>query len=408
MNVCMITKFPPIQGGMSSTAYWLARGLAEDGVDVTVLTNSNIVERDYCITGAEFDNDSNLDVKCIDISDQFIIPRRSYDLISFFDKFWKIYKNKKIDVIDAHYLVPYGIVAYVLHKITGIPYILRHGGSDVEKFLKRGVYDDLFADVIENAACVNTIDKYVQSLSPHYEEFPMFIPNEKLFNEKNRKEIHEGDKIRIAYIGKVLRLYDDRDLTSIVNAFRPLKDKVSLIFLAQGAGMEDFKANVDTSFVEFQDFIPPWRMPEFYKTIDYVVYHVNKNPIPDWSNVVLEAFMSGVKVLTDNKKFFNSFTPFFGNIMDRILEVDLESGGDKIYSQLLDDMGFHNPMDKTFFEKVEDKVVGVIKDTIDSFNEADPCQNFDFEKKQGLKYNYLEYIRQNEKFYMDAIARAKH
>lgn len=401
INVCMITKFPPIQGGMSSTAYWLARGLAKRGVDVSILTNGNVVEREYCIAGAEVQREDGLDISCIPMNDQFIIPRRSYDMIIFFDEFMKIYRSKHIDVIDAHYLLPYGVVAYVLHKITGIPYILRHGGSDIEKFLKKGVYNELFLDVIKSAASVNTIDKYVQSLSSHYDEYPMFIPDESLFNNKNRTSIKPGEKIRIAYIGKVLRLYDDKDLTRMVNAFRPLKDKVSLVFLSQGAGMENFKAQVDTSYVEFIDFIPPWKMPEFYKNIDYVLYCVDKNPIPDWSNVVLEAFLSGVKILTDNKRFFKNFTPFFGDITSGIMEIDLDADPQKIYSQLVEDMKLGDE-DQGFIEKLEGRARQAVKNVIDNFSEAINIK--DGSEERHLRFSYDEYIKQNMQFYIDAIA----
>lgn len=40
-------KYPPIEGGVSSTTYWLARGLAERGHEVNIVTNADEVEPAY-------------------------------------------------------------------------------------------------------------------------------------------------------------------------------------------------------------------------------------------------------------------------------------------------------------------------------------------------------------------------
>src|SRR5688572_24421354 len=47
MKVCFIGKYPPIEGGVSATTYWLARGLAQRGHEISVVTNADEVEEDY-------------------------------------------------------------------------------------------------------------------------------------------------------------------------------------------------------------------------------------------------------------------------------------------------------------------------------------------------------------------------
>ena len=44
MKILFITKYPPIQGGVSSQCYWSAWGLAQRGHTVHVITNANEVE----------------------------------------------------------------------------------------------------------------------------------------------------------------------------------------------------------------------------------------------------------------------------------------------------------------------------------------------------------------------------
>src|SRR5215831_18422907 len=40
MRICLIGKFPPIQGGVSMRTYWTAHALAARGHDVHVVTNA--------------------------------------------------------------------------------------------------------------------------------------------------------------------------------------------------------------------------------------------------------------------------------------------------------------------------------------------------------------------------------
>ena len=47
MNILMISKYPPIEGGVSSDNYWHAKGLGEKGHRVYVVTNSYEVEPEY-------------------------------------------------------------------------------------------------------------------------------------------------------------------------------------------------------------------------------------------------------------------------------------------------------------------------------------------------------------------------
>lgn len=44
MRICIVGKYPPIEGGVSAQTYWAARGLAERGHEVFVVTNAAEVE----------------------------------------------------------------------------------------------------------------------------------------------------------------------------------------------------------------------------------------------------------------------------------------------------------------------------------------------------------------------------
>lgn len=331
LNVCMISKFPPIEGGMSSSAYWLADAISQDErFNVTVITNSNVVEEEHAIGDCDLKID-NLDVRYIGINDQFIIPKRHYDIAGFIEVFFDVVKEKRIDVIDAQYLIPYGIVAYLINKMFKIPYIIRHGGSDVDRFFRKGVYGQLLRQVIENASIVDSTDEFIYSKSKRHISLPTYVPPP-VFNTNGRSY---SLKIRAAYIGKLVKLYETKGLDKIVNSFRTLKNKVDITFLSQGLGMNDFIRNVNPDYIKFNDFIPPWKMPSFYKNIDCVLYFVKNNPLPDWSNVVVEALASGVKIITDDVSFFSKFGLSENVLNSDFIQVNLDDSPENIYEALL-------------------------------------------------------------------------
>jgi hypothetical protein len=56
MKICLVGKYPPIEGGVSAQTYWLARGLAERGHEIHVVTNADEVEDTYRLTLEPSDN----------------------------------------------------------------------------------------------------------------------------------------------------------------------------------------------------------------------------------------------------------------------------------------------------------------------------------------------------------------
>ena len=49
LKLCIIGKYPPIQGGVSRQMYWLARCFAELGHQIHFVTNADEVELEYRI-----------------------------------------------------------------------------------------------------------------------------------------------------------------------------------------------------------------------------------------------------------------------------------------------------------------------------------------------------------------------
>ena len=152
MNVCFITKYPPIQGGVSTQCYWAARGLAERGHVVRVVTNADEVEDVFKIdvppedkavggpyapqfieTGGRVDVDST---EKPDRTKIYYIPLGNPTVSRLVSRGLKAVEDGRCEVIFSHYLEPYGLAASIVSSWTGIPFVFKHAGSDLFRLME--------------------------------------------------------------------------------------------------------------------------------------------------------------------------------------------------------------------------------------------------------------------------------
>ncbi len=309
MKVCIVSKFPPIEGGIAAKTYWLARGYAEAGLEVHVVTNAQSVEEEYRIGSCSKDYrlPRGVYVHNIDRDTPWHIPNSPLYQEKLLDKVIKVCTSNRIDLIDSFYLVPYGIVAFLAGKILGIPYIIRHGGSDVAKFWKQGVLKELLKKVLKEAAAVVSDNKDFFSLNKNVIDLPLYVPDERYFNPLPEKQ----ETPVFAYVGKINFYWRHKGLQQIIDFWCGLSFPSTLLFLAQGKGKPDFLRRCTPEMVQFFDFIPPWEMPSFLQKIDYLFYLVGGNPIPHFSNVVVEAVACGGTIITDKPAEFSRYQSVF-------------------------------------------------------------------------------------------------
>lgn len=319
MKICIISKFPPIQGGISSKTYWLARGLAEAGLEVHVVTNAHAVEEDYKISSCDINRHltHGLFVHNVEPETPWHIPYSQLYQEKLLDKVLKVCNQHKIDLIDSHYFIPYGITAFLASKILGIPYVIRHGGSDLTKFWRQGLLNNLLKSTLTNASVVISDKEEFISLNPQIAELPPYVPNDHHFKPLSscKKEV------AFAYVGKINYYWRHKSLDTIINFWNNLQIDGSLYFLAQGRGKEDFIRCCRPAKVHFLDFLPPWEMPPFLQKISYLFYLVQNNPIQDFSNIVVEAVACGSYIITDNPSAFNFYNSYF-DVLNYVISMN--------------------------------------------------------------------------------------
>jgi len=161
----MICKYPPIQGGVSADAYWTAQLLSDLGHEVQVITNAPEVEEEYrlqlsgdderLLTGYRRQNSIIVHASHIDKRHVFI-PQNNPSVSKLVGIGLKVVEEMKPDLIWSYYVEPYGVVALLLSKLTGIPYTIRHAGSDLGRLMLTDQLKPLYHEVFRNATIILT------------------------------------------------------------------------------------------------------------------------------------------------------------------------------------------------------------------------------------------------------------
>ncbi len=302
-DIVYISKYPPLEGGIASKTYWLANALADSGHAVHIITDRVNADPDYSI--AEADRPPEIPGVFVHRADQSVpwhIPQDNHRSISLVDKALEIVDIEKPELIVAGYLVPYGIVAFQVSRITGIPFVLCHGGSDIHKFLINNVWSTLLHKTLAAAKLIIT-DKdgrsHIERYSSRVKVLPPYVPDPAAFNIKQRPP----DKcFTLAVIGKANFYWQDKGWRQIIDIWAHLGDEFIFTIVTQGVGFEDFKKHVSEVLgdrVVWRSFVPPWKMPDLLKSVNGLFHFQNNLPFPMFSNLALESLACGTVVISD-------------------------------------------------------------------------------------------------------------
>ena len=302
-EIIYISKYPPLEGGIASKTYWLANALARSGHTIHVVTD--VVAVDTHLTIPNADHPPEAPGVSIHRADQVVpwhIPNDNHRSISLLDKALEVVAEEKPDLIVGGYLVPYGIIASHLSRLTGIPFVLKHGGSDIRKFLLNDVWPHTLPRALAEACLVVTDydnQDYIRRFTNSIMVLPPYVPDSAF----SRLPRPARDPITLALIGKANYHWHHKGWQKIVDLWGQLGDEFRFVVVSQGIGLEDFKASVPKDLVNrinWFSFVQPWNMPDLLRTVDGLLYFQDQLPFPMFSNTVLEALACGTTVLTDS------------------------------------------------------------------------------------------------------------
>lgn len=331
MHICIIGKYPPIQGGVSTQNYWISRYLARQGHKVHVVTNANEVESNFRIHLDPEDqywyqpnynkgwvrvwNTENLTSK------YHYVPKANPFVTKLASIAMKVVESYPVDVIFSYYLEPYSVAAYLVSSWTGVPFIVKHAGSDVGRLLKISQLHETYKEILRRANLVVTsrrlvdyflslgVDSSKIALNPGFSLPPeQFNPDVEPINlnrfldekvEFSLINYQSSDICSTKYCKKPIdpatpsigiygKIGENKGSFDIIYALSKLKQKnVKFNFIAVTHGLSDdekkfHKIIVNENLIEqtrILPFMPNWKIPGFLKSLTGVCFLERKFPI---------------------------------------------------------------------------------------------------------------------------------
>ncbi len=281
MKICILSKYPPIQGGVSSDTYWLARELGQRGHEISIITNAWEVESEFRELISEDENRfiEPTNVKVFSTAPDFNSPilRSKYFCEKLLNLSINLIRKQEIDLIYSHYTLPYGIVGYLLKKITKVPHVLKCAGSDVGKLYYSKNLKTIFVEAFreadkvfgggnvskilkENKIETNKLHGVEQLINPEF-----FNPDVKPYDLSTY--IDDPSIPIFTYFGKISRL---KQTYSILKASEKIKKDFRLLFVVgEGQKVDELKKKAEMIGLSeeciFLPFQPPWKIPSLIR-----------------------------------------------------------------------------------------------------------------------------------------------
>jgi glycosyltransferase involved in cell wall biosynthesis len=295
MKIVLISKYPPIEGYVSSCTYWLARGLASRGHDITVITNSFEVED----SNREELREPDLDVyqgkrQRVRNTDPF----QDYLLIPAANPFCEklaaaaIEASEGADVLDAWYYISYGAAALLARAATGLPLVLRHAGSDIGRLAANPHLRPLISAMLRKADAVVATGASRSRLEElgarkgKVHVIPVSVDTGAFHPSASpaRLDVPEGMPV-ISCIGKVSR---GKGILQLLAAAAKVRGDFRLLFVSSDIdGLRGMSVHSGLRRkLMFKKFVPPWRMPGIIRASRAVVMPENGFPVAGHSPIL--------------------------------------------------------------------------------------------------------------------------
>ncbi len=169
MKICILGKYPPIEGGVSTHTFWMARGLAERGHEVHVVTNADEVEpmfrmslepSDQAWYSSQFDATGGR----VRVYNPEPYSRRAMGHIPSSNPFvtklasvaTEVVRRQACEVILAYYYEPYGMAGWLASRWTRRPLLVKHAGSDLDRLCAVPDLATAYKEVLRTADVVVT------------------------------------------------------------------------------------------------------------------------------------------------------------------------------------------------------------------------------------------------------------
>jgi glycosyltransferase involved in cell wall biosynthesis len=337
VKICIIGKYPPIQGGVSMRTYWHAHGLAALGHEVHVVTNAKeafspfrmyMRAEDWAQCEASYGAGS-VTVHWTDPVDrsQAYIPMASPFVTKLAGTAARVHASAEFDVVHSHYLEPYGVAGHLAAQIMGVPHVVRMAGSDAGRLWHHPQLEMLYDHVLKSAGAVVAVgtvaERAIERGVPAERVAPgghFAIPESLFTPDGPRLDLNalrndaagdadfrdllwgelEPDRPHFGVYGKLGERKGSFSLLSALHRLKRSGRDAGLVVLAHGTRSVQERFRTQARELGLTDrilqlpFIPHWRVPEFLRGCLAVCCLEQDFPIGIHSPIIpREVLMSG-------------------------------------------------------------------------------------------------------------------
>lgn len=298
MNILLVGKFPPCQGGVASKFYWLFSSLITRKEDFRFKAIT-IAKEPY--TTSLPDNVVSMvkviDAECKDIP--WFIPKSDLFVDQIVSIALQFANTDKFDLIICNYLEPYLAATYIIAKQLSLPYQVYPAGSDTHKLLPCPLTSYALEAYLKSAEQIflpkekitSFMEKNSSVLPNRVREVDRYVPDPSVFSASSNRKFK-----RILLIGKINRYWRLRGINKLCELLNANPD-IKLKCIIQGAFCDEFKKELQNqlpcSRLEFQDgFLSPTLIPKEISSSIGVWNYLDKGGIVDFPNLHWETIYS--------------------------------------------------------------------------------------------------------------------
>jgi glycosyltransferase involved in cell wall biosynthesis len=260
----LIHEFPPVGGGGGRAAQDICRGLVNRGHEIKVLTAhyKGLPKEEY-IDGIRVLRLPSLRREAFRAD---LIAMMGFVLSGFLAGYRYI-KNWRPDVIHVHFAVPAGALAWMLSKLTDLPYVMTVHLGDVPGGVpeKTGRWFQWVLPftypIWRDANQVIAVSEFTRQLAlKHYQREIEVIPNGVNLDQLRPANITVNEPPRIVFAG---RFMPQKNPLQIVRTLSELKDlSWDCLMLGDGPLMPDVQQMIEERGLQERFALPGWVAPE--------------------------------------------------------------------------------------------------------------------------------------------------
>lgn len=292
--LCINYEYPPIGGGGASACKGLVEAFVKEGHEVDLVTSGMKGVPEYeVINGVHVYR-----VNCIRRHRHYATtPELISQVLPSYKKAVELIRKKNYDINHTHFIVPSGLVSYLIKRKTGIPYIITAHGSDVAGYnpdrfsLMHTLIGPLWRMIVRNSSGITAPSNFLKKLIQEAADISVeVIPNG--FDIKPVSDVQRENRILL-----VTRMFERKGVQYLLEALQDIPKDWDVLIVGDGPYLPTLKdlANKLGVSVKFLGQVPNDQVFEIYLKSKIYVF---PSMVENFPVVLLEAMAAGCAVIT--------------------------------------------------------------------------------------------------------------